>query len=204
MEYYNNDYLIGEQVYGDDVYVDDYYMEERWAFIPGAPGYLVSDMARVWSVKSQSFVKVKPLDNHGHLGVCLYVNGRRIYRYIHRLVAEAFIPNPHNYPIVRHLLDEPRFNSYDELAWGTQRDNAIDAVRNGKNHVITPEERRKGYVDRMTHVEAINKDTGHVLYFESQCEASRVLGIPQANIWKVLRGQRPYAGGYIFREVYDE
>jgi hypothetical protein len=51
-----------------------------------------------------------------------YVEGRFVYGddvYIddHCLVAEAFIPNPNNFPIVRHLYDYPDQNSADDLAW---------------------------------------------------------------------------------------
>lgn len=193
-------YLEGRYVYGDDIYIDDYYMDEIWADIEGIDDYMVSNKARVWSKKTQSFLKVKPLDKHGHLGVCLYQDGQRIYRYIHRLVAEAFIPNPHNLPVVRHLEDRPYLNEPDDLEWGTQRENAYDAMRNGRAYILTDEDRYKGNKDRMTPLVAINLTTGEELYFESQGEASRVLRLPQANIWKVLHGERYSAGGYTFRK----
>ena len=118
--------MEGSFVYGDNVYIDDSYMDEEWEYIYGIEGYMISNKARVWSERSQKFLKLKKMDKHGHLGVCLYLNGKRIYKYIHRLVAEAFI--------------------------------------------------------------------------QSQNEASRRLNIPQANIHKVLRGQRRYAGEYTFKE----
>lgn len=196
-------HLEGQYVYGDDMYLDDFYMDEKWAFINGFNDYMISDKARVWSRKSQRFLKLKPMDKHGYLGVCLKQNGVAYYKYIHRLVAEAFIPNPHNYPIVRHLNDNPEYNEEPELAWGTQKDNMHDAIKNGRAHFVTPEERRKGYVDRMTPVKATNLATGESSYYESQGEAGRSLNIPQANIWKVMRGERRTAGGYSFEEVCD-
>ena len=188
-------------VYGDDIYVDDYYLDEKWEYIAGFPMYMVSDKARVWSVKNQKFLKLKPLDRHGHLGVCLRRDGVAYYRYIHRLVAEAFIPNPKNLPIVRHLYDDPSQNAVDDLAWGTHRDNAYDAILNGTAYMLTDEDRYRGNYERMTPIIAINTITNKRTRFQSQGEASRILGIPQANIWKVLRGQRRAAGNYIFKEV---
>lgn len=195
------EYLEGQFVYGDNVYVDEYYFDERWGYISGIPGYMVSDKGRVWSERTQRFLKLKPLDDHGHLGVCLMVNGKPVYRYIHRLVAEAFIPNPENHPIVRHLYDDPSQNGVEDLAWGTQRDNMHDAISNGRSYTLTHEDRYKGNKDRMTPVVATNAITGKKTYFESQGVASRRLNIPQANIWKVMRGRRRTAGGYFFEEA---
>lgn len=191
-------YLDSSFVYGNDIFTPDEYMGERWAYIDGLPGYMVSDKGRVWSESSQTFIKVKPMDKHGHMGVCLCVNGKRYYEYIHRLMAKAFIPNPNNYPVVRHLDDDPSNNDLYNLAWGTQKDNARDCMENGNSYVLTDEDRYKGNKDRMIPVMAINILTSEKLYFESQTEAGRKLSIPQANIWKVLNKERSSAGGYNF------
>lgn len=195
------DRIEGRFVHGDDVYLDDYYMGEAWGYISGFPEYMVSNLGRVWSEKTQRFLTVKPMDAHGHLGVCLRKDGRAYYKYIHRLVAEAFIPNPNNYPIVRHIYDQPDQNTEWDLAWGTMRDNARDSIRNGHAYIPTDEDRYKGNKDRMIPVVAIDLETQEKIYFESQGQAGRVLGIPQANIWKVLAGERRSAGGYKFEEV---
>ena len=192
------DYISGVHVYGDDCYVADEYMDERWWYIDGAPGYMISDCGRVWSEKSQKFLKVKPLDNHGHLGVCLHVNGQPMYRYIHQLMARAFIPNPNNYPNVRHLDDNPRYNYLDNFAWGTQKHNHEDCVRNGHAYFLTNEDREIGLEKLRIPVLATNLTTGEQTRFRGQSEAARFLGIQQANIWKVLRGERRHAGGYHF------
>ena len=197
-------YMEGRYVYGDDMYVDDYYMDEKWAYINDHPDYMVSNKGRVWSIKSDMFLKLKRLDNHGHLGVCLRTNGKPYYEYIHRLVAKAFIPNPHGHPIVRHLYDNPLYNTDEDLAWGTQRDNALDALANGTAYIPTDEDRYRGNKSRMTPLEAINVNTGERSCFESQGEASRALNIPQGNIWKVIHGQRVTAGGYVFKEVAND
>lgn len=189
----------GEYVYGEDMYIPDDYMGERWKPIRGFEHeYWVSNMARVWSIKRQKFLKLKPMDDHGHLGVCLTSNGERYYEYIHQLVAEAFIPNPRGYKIVRHLYDNPECNEVEDLAWGTQRDNWFDCVRNGRAYFLTDADREKGHEKVRTPIRATNLITGESYDFRGQGEAARALGIPQANIWKVLNKQRPHAHNFTF------
>lgn len=67
----------------------------------------------------------------GYPVVQLYGAGEPERKNIHRLVAEAFISNPDNLPVVRHLDDNKVNNARGNLAWGTQSDNLQDAVRNG-------------------------------------------------------------------------
>lgn len=196
-------YIEGSYVYGDDVPVDDYYLDEKWAYIYGFPEYMVSDKGRVWSKKKKKFLKVKPMDNHGHLGVCLSKNGDQYYVYIHRLVAKAFIPNPNCLPVVRHVYDNPSQNAVEDLAWGTQLDNMRDAQRNGTAYILTDDDRDKGNRERMRPLVAIDVSSKKKSYFQSQGKASKELGIPQSNIWQVLNKRRRTAGGYIFQEVLN-
>lgn len=62
--------------------------------------------------------------------------GKYVYGYLHRLVAMAYIPNPNNYPIVRHLNDNPLDNRLANLAWGTQKDNVKDSIKNNSFHFL--------------------------------------------------------------------
>ena len=48
----------------------------------------------------------------------------------------AYIPNPNNYPIVRHLNDNPLDNRLANLAWGTQKDNVKDSIKNNSFHFL--------------------------------------------------------------------
>jgi hypothetical protein len=194
-------YISSEYIYGEHRYIPEEYMDEKWWYIRGASGYMISDYGRVWSEKSQKFLKPKPLDDHGHMGVCLYVNGKCRYEYIHRLMAKAFIPNPMNLPVVRHLNDVPDDNDICNLKWGTQKDNIADSIKNEKAHFITDSEREIGLSKMRRPIVAIKIKTGEEVYFNGQNEASRFLGIQQSNIWKVLNGERRHACGYYFEYV---
>ena len=118
-------------------------------------------------------------------------------------MAEAFIPNPNNYPTVRHLDDDPTNNDLDNLAWGTQKDNMYDCMINGRFYYFTKLDRRNGNIDRYCKVKATNIATNEEYIFESQNEAARQLNIHQANINKILKGERKTAGGYYFEKVED-
>lgn len=198
------DYLPSQFVYGDDVYTPDEYMGEKWWYIPEAPGYMISDLGRVWSEKSQWFVKPKKMDRKGHMGVSLSVNGRPRYFYIHRLMAQAFIDNPHNLPVVRHLNDIPDDNVLENFAWGTQRDNAQDALRNGRTFRADPEVRARVALEQSKPILCIDLKTGEETVFSGQNEAARRLGLQQANIWKVLRKQRSQTCGYYFEYLGED
>ena len=61
---------------------------------------------------------------------------------------------------------------------------------------------KKGFL-KIKPIVAVNVSSKKKLYFRSQGKASKELGVPQSNIWKVLNKQRRTAGGYIFQEVLN-
>lgn len=68
-----HDYFDAPFIYGDERYIQDEYIDERWWYIDEIPGYMISDYGRVWSIKTQSFLKVKSMDAH----VWKVLNGQR-------------------------------------------------------------------------------------------------------------------------------
>ena len=122
------------------------------------------------------------------------VCGRKREPYVHRLVAETHIPNPKNYPLVRHLDDDTNNNSVHNLAWGTPKDNHEDAVRNGRYKPVTDEARAKGI--EITRKPVWAEKDGERKEYRSIAEAKRATGAVNAN--KVLSGERKQACGYKF------
>ncbi|MET4703046.1 HNH endonuclease [Frigoribacterium sp. UYMn621] len=61
------------------------------------------------------------------------VNGKTTLVQVHRALGLAFIPNPADLPVVRHKNDDPSDFRLENLEWGTQTDNNLDAIRNGLN-----------------------------------------------------------------------
>ena len=84
--------------------------------------YAVTSCGKVWSYKSKKFLK--PKDNRdGYFRVWLYKDNERKSYFIHRLVAEAYIPNPENLPEVDHIDNNKSHNYLNNLQWITRKDN---------------------------------------------------------------------------------
>lgn len=120
--------LLGEFIYGETT---PGYEGELWKYYWQNRDYAVSNYGRVYSCKSMIFLKPNKDDRTGHLDIVTYYHGIRTRVYVHRIVAEMFIPNPENLPVVRHLDGNPTNNVVWNLAWGTSKDNWEDAVRHG-------------------------------------------------------------------------
>ena len=79
---------------------------------------------------------------NGYKMVDLHFNGKRKRCYIHRLIADTFIPNPNNFPVVMHL-DNNKLNcSISNLKWGTYSENNAQAIADGINTLSKPDNRK--------------------------------------------------------------
>ena len=174
--------------------------------IKNYPEYEVYSDGRVWSNKTSKFLKPAYTDR-GYASVELFneYGSKRLLN--HRLVAEAYIPNPGNLPQVNHKDENPKNNCADNLEWCTAKYNMnygegaksrhskinysrpcykSNAVKNGKS-VSIPVAMFEG--ERL------------IKQFESAKEASKVTGIAHTNILRVIHGERRTAGGYTWKRM---
>ena len=143
--------------------------------------YAVTSCGKVWSYKSKKFLSPGD-DGHGYQMVSLCKNGKTKSKRIHRLVAEAYLPNPENLPEIDHIvpLSKGGKNNVQNLQWISKKDNVKKAVCK-KIYCI---------------------ENGKV--YESQTQAARELGLSQGNLSRVCRGIFEQTGGYHFKRMTEE
>ena len=168
-------------------------MTEIWRPIEGYEFYEVSNLGRVRRLESfvncKNGVKqkfpgkiLKPrVNNCGYLMVRLCKNGICRSYYLHRLVCQAFLPNPDNKPQVNHLSEEKTNNSVENLEWCTAKENANYGTRTKRVSEKLSKPVRCVELDRI---------------FNSISDAARHFNIAQPNISNVLAGKLKTAGGY--------
>lgn len=98
---------------------------EQAVQIQDFPKYFITTEGRVWSTYSNKWLKptINKRGNHQRAYVSL---GRGNKKYIHRLVAEAFIPNPNNLPEIDHIDTNGLNNKIENLRWCTHNSNMIN------------------------------------------------------------------------------
>jgi len=106
-------------------------MTEEYRDIPDFPNYEVSNLGNVRNKKTNKILKpreFKKRSNYICYGVQLYNDTRQLgyHKKIHKLVAEAFIPNPENKPEIDHIDRNSSNNKVDNLRWATRSENCIN------------------------------------------------------------------------------
>lgn len=160
-------------------------MKEIWREIEGFNQYEVSNLGNVRH-KTKG-MKIQTPTKKGYLRVALYDGKRNVNRRVHRLVAEAFIPNPEMFKEVNHIDEDKSNNRADNLEWCSRKQNIEHSIKSGK-FVIKSVEQIDSYG------KVINR-------FVSASEAERATGIPRTHICKCALGRYGFktAGGFSWK-----
>lgn len=112
-------------------------MEEWKPIVCYEEKYQISNYGQVKSLNYRGSGKDKILklqkDTYGYSKVILYKNGKAKTRMVHRLVAEAFIPNPNNLPQINHKDEDKSNNCVDNLEWCSAKYNNSYGSRKKKS-----------------------------------------------------------------------
>lgn len=160
---------------------------EVWKDIEGYEGlYQVSNLGRVKRIVGEGCSYERIIAPHTNqrlrrVYVMLSKGGKRKNFTIHRLVANAFIPNPNNLPEVNHIDEDPSNNVVDNLEWCTKKYNinygtAIYRIRKSNPQCI------KCVVDGVV--------------YDSLGEASRYIGCDKTRLWKYLKRKIEFIDGF--------
>ena len=194
--------------------------EEIWKDIEGYEGYYqVSNLGRVRSLDryvqhrygSSALRKGKIIKTqmNNYPIVCLHKNSMYRTRYIHRLVAETFIPNPDNLPEVDHIDCDRTNNRVDNLRWCTHQDNQRFAKENGrmcyggkKPNEMTPEEYQLFRVRYAKRIKPVIRSDGKI--YPSCSAAAEDLGVVYSSVSNCIHGRLPTCKGYTFKHYIQE
>lgn len=105
-------------------------MQEIWKDIQGYEGlYQISNFGRVKN--SKDFIMRQKASKDGYIRIQLYKDKKYVVKYVHILVASAFIPNTNHKSEVNHIDADKSNNNVNNLEWVTRSENHHHAVRMG-------------------------------------------------------------------------
>lgn len=168
---------------------------EVWKDVLGYEGqYQVSNIGNVYSVerrdsrgnKCGGFTLKPAITSVGYLQVKLHKNGVGEHKYVHRVVAEAFVPNQNNYLEINHKDENKANNHVENLEWCTREYNMNYGERTEK---VSQKLSKK--------VRAVNVETGEVVIFSSTVEA-RSKGYAIGAVSEACRGIY-YTTGHLYK-----
>ena len=178
--------------------------KEIWKDIRESEGlYQVSNFGRVKSLKRKVYagrgktrwqyekiMSGNKTNGNGYKIVSLAKDGKSKNKYIHRLVAEAFLENPNNYPCINHKDENRGNNNVDNLEFCTYKYN----VTYNKAHIKRGLRLRNNKGSKKIY--QLNEKNEIINEFPSIKEASRQLKISHQAISDCLRGMQKHSAGY--------
>ncbi|MBQ8207049.1 MAG: HNH endonuclease [Bacilli bacterium] len=182
-------------------------MQEIWKDIKGYEGlYKASNLGRIKSmprhgthVREEHILK-QNVNRKGYSIVGLTKNSKTSTITVHRLVANAFIPNPNNLPQVDHINDNKKDNSINNLQWITNEDNMKKAWLTGARSIEKTYKRGKENC-RAKIVNQYDLKNNYIRTWYCIRDIEKELGFDNRNISACCRNKRPTAYGYKWKYV---
>ena len=164
--------------------------------------YLDPDSMQVVNKKTDRPLKPSK-DGAGYAQVSLWKNNKGQHKTLHRLFAEAYIPNPDNLPYINHKDENPMNYNLDNLEWCTQSYNQRYGTvndRRGPKISASSKGKPKPWVAEQKGLPIVAIGPwGETSDYPSAREAARQLGLDQSTVTAVLKGRRKTTGGYTFK-----
>ena len=158
--------------------------------IKGFESYGITEDGNVINLKTGK--RLRPFVNsNGYVSAQFTIKGKHFVRLIHRMIAEAFIPNPEAKPYVNHIDGNKLNNSIDNLEWCTAQENTEHAAKVLKVIPQYEENNRK----RQRPVQGTHPDGTKTEVFPSIRSACNATGANKATLIGVLHGRKKTCRG---------
>lgn len=175
-------------------------MKEIWKPIEQSDGYEISNRGNLRRNKRTLKISEKTV----YKIVRIKINGKYTTRYIHRLVAEAFLSRANGRDFINHIDGNKHNNSVNNLEWVTRQENELHAWEHGLKENVRAAARENAKTARRCAntnkpVRQFDIDMNLLHEWKSQSDAMRATGIDSSGIAKCCKGKLKKAGGYIWR-----
>lgn len=175
----------------------------NWIKLAVNENYSINENGEVKNNKTNKLLKQSQHKN-GYMSVSIKItNGSYKQYYVHRLVAETFLPNLDNLTDVNHKDYNKQNNSVENLEWCSRSDNlkhSYNYENRNKNRKHAKELATKNHEKMKIKVTQRTLSGEFVAEYNSMREAEEKTGIPIQNISSVTSGKRRSAGGYIWEK----
>lgn len=150
------------------------------------PEYIVTVDGKIFSLKTMRFLKL-----HFNASNYLRVYIKRKFYFVHRLVAQTYIPNPENKLEVNHMDGNKQNNMLCNLEWMTRQENITHACENNFRE-ITETTRAAGRWLAANYQFSPDKkiilDEATGIFYEGGQDAADTLGVSKRKVWRMLNG----------------
>lgn len=144
------------------------------------------------------------LNSKGYVIVPLTTKQKSKFYFVHRLIANAFIPNHENKPYINHKDCNQKNNNIENLEWCTQKENVNHAIKNGRyENVFRVAKTKRPEHNKHLRKNIIQKDLegNFIKQWNGIIRASKELNLDSRGLSHVLNGKQKTCGGYIWEFV---
>lgn len=149
--------------------------------------YVTNSLGRVYFYKGEK--KSVTDRGNGYYCVGLCKDGKNKIELIHRLVAQAFIPNPNNLPFINHKDENPSHNNVENLEWCTAKYN--------QNYGTCIKRRSE---KKSIKIYQYSLDGKLIKIWKNSVDITKETGYDFSNIRKCCRGERKTANGFVWKD----